>query len=118
MNNSYGWTIPQKLLVTSEFNKYFIKNYNKDGHIGYFVEVDVKYSEQLHETHNDLTFLRERIEIEKLQKLVCDLNDKKEYISLKQALHHGLVFQKVYRVIKFHQKSWLKPYTDMNIELR
>ena len=38
--------------------------------------------------------------------------------SLKQALNHGLKFKKIHRIIEFNQKSWLKPYTDMNTELR
>ena len=37
--------------------------------------------------------------------------------NLKQALNHGLVLKKVYRVIKFNQKAWLKPYIDMNTKL-
>ena len=37
---------------------------------------------------------------------------------LKQALNHGLVLKKVHRVIQFNQKDWLKPYIDMNTELR
>ena len=47
---------------------------------------------------------------------------KKKYIvhikSLKQALNHGLKLKKVYRIIEFKQEAWLKPYIDMNIELR
>ena len=37
---------------------------------------------------------------------------------LKQAFNHGLVFEKVHRVIQFNQKDWLKPYIDMNTKLR
>ena len=38
--------------------------------------------------------------------------------NLKQALNHGLVFKKVHKVIKFNQNAWLKPYIDMNTDLR
>ena len=38
--------------------------------------------------------------------------------SLKQALNHGLKFKKVHRIIEFNQEAWLKPYIDMNTELR
>ena len=38
--------------------------------------------------------------------------------NLKQALNHGLVFKKVHKVIKFNQNAWLKPYIDMNNDLR
>ena len=38
--------------------------------------------------------------------------------SLKQALNHGLKFKKVHIIIEFNQKAWLKPYIDMNTELR
>ena len=37
--------------------------------------------------------------------------------NLKQALNNSLVFKKVFRVIKFNQYAWLKPYMDMNIDL-
>ena len=47
---------------------------------------------------------------------------KKKYVvhinSLEQALNHGLKLKKVYRVIEFNQEEWLKPYIDMNTELR
>ena len=37
---------------------------------------------------------------------------------LKQTLNHGLVLKKVYRMIKFNQKVWLKSYIDKNTNLR
>ena len=51
-----------------------------------------------------------------------ELKNLKEYVihirNLKQALNQGLVLKKLYRVIKFDQKSWLKPDIDINTELR
>ena len=37
---------------------------------------------------------------------------------MKQASNHGLKLKKVHRIIEFNQKAWLKPYIDMNTELR
>ena len=45
--------------VLSQFNKDFIKNYNEQSDQGYFIKVDVQYTEKLHELHNDLPFLRQ-----------------------------------------------------------
>ena len=62
------------------------------------------------------------MKIDKCKKLVCNLRNKKKYVvhikSLKQALNHGLKFKKVHRIIEFNQEAWLKPYIDMNTELR
>ena len=53
-NNLYGWAISQKLPVNgfkwveklSRFNEIFIKNYNENIDIGYFLELDIDYSEK------------------------------------------------------------------------
>ena len=37
---------------------------------------------------------------------------------MKQALNHRLKLKKIHGVIEFNQKEWLKPYIDMNTELR
>ena len=62
------------------------------------------------------------MKIDKTQKLVCNLRDKKKYVIhvsiLKQALNHGLKLKKVHRVMKFNQEAWLKKYIDINTELR
>ena len=53
----------------SEFNESFIKNYNEESDEGYFLEGDVQYPESLHNLHNDLPFLPERMKIKKLKNL-------------------------------------------------
>ena len=72
---------------------------------------------------SDFTFLPERKKIRKCNKLICDIQDKEKYVvhirALKQALNHGLILiLRVHRVIQFNQKAWLKPYINMNTELR
>ena len=62
------------------------------------------------------------MKIEKVKKLVANIDDKTEYVihirNLKQALNHGLVLKKLHRIIEFKQKAWLKSCIDMNINLR
>ena len=129
-NNLYGWAMSQKLPVnnfkwiedTSKINEKIIKNYYENSGKGYILEVDVKYPKELHDLHGDLPFLPKKMKIDKCKKLVCDLHNKKKYVvhikSLKQALNHGLKLKRVHRVIEFNQKAWLKPYIEMNTELR
>ena len=130
VNNLYGWAMSQKLPVnnfkwvedTSRINEEFTKKYNENSNKGYILEVDVKYPKKSRDLHSDLPFLPRRMKISKCEKLVCNLHNKKKYAvhikSLKQALNHGLKLKRVYRIIEFNQKAWLKPYTDMNTELR
>ena len=105
--NNFEW-----IKDTSQFNEDFIKNDNEESDKGYFLEVDIQYLEKLHDLHNDLPFLPERIKIEKVEKLVANFHDKTEYVihirNLKQALNHGLVLKKFHRVIIFNQNAWLK----------
>ena len=83
--NNFEW-----IKNTSQFNEDFIKNYNEESHEGYFLEVDVQYLEKLHELHNDLPFLPERMKIEKIEKLVANLHDKTEYVLHIRNLKLGL----------------------------
>ena len=131
-NNLYGWAMSQKLPVKdfkwikkkelSNFNIGFIKNYDENGNIGYFLEVSIDYPKELFNLHKDLPFLPENKKGNKVEKLICSIEDKKKYVirirTLKQALNNGLKFKKVHRVIQFKQKAWLNVYTDMNSEKR
>ena len=88
-NNLHGWAMALKLPVNgfmwyneylSDFNEDFIKNYNENSDIGYFLEVDVEYPKKLFSSHKDLPFLPERKKLEKVEKLVCSIEDKGRYV--------------------------------------
>ena len=72
--------------------------------------------------HSDLAFLPERMKINKCTKLKCTIQNKENYVihirALKQAVSHRLELTKVHRTIEFDQEAWLKPYIDMNTDLR
>ena len=86
-----------------------LKNYpcivlnGENSNTGYFLELDVEYPKTLFNSHKDLPFLPERKKVEKVEKLICSIEDKEKYVIhirvLKQALNHGLVLKKVHRVI-------------------
>ena len=69
--NNFAW-----IKYSSQFNDDFIKNYNEESDEGYFLEVDVKYLEIVHELHNDLPFLPERMKIRKVGKLATNQHNK------------------------------------------
>ena len=65
---------------TSQFSKDFIETYNEDRDEGYFLEVDGQNPEELDELYEDLHFLPERMKIERVEKPLASLHDKKEYV--------------------------------------
>ena len=77
-NNLYGKTMSEKLPVDglewvediSEIDENFIKNYNEDSNVGYFIEADIEYPRELHNKHSDLPFLPEGIKVNKCKKFV------------------------------------------------
>ena len=98
-NNLYGWAMFQKFSVSgfelvktfSKFNESFIKTSNENSNRGYSLEEDVEYPKILFSLHKYLPFLPEKKKIEKCNKLVCDIQDKENYVvhirALKQALN-------------------------------
>ena len=125
-NNLYGWAVSQPL-STGGF-KWVDVNHNEISELatrtdkGYILEVDVTYPKELHNPHNDLPFMCERMEINGVEKLVSNLMDKKNYVihiqALNQALQHGLILDRIHRAIEFNQSPWLKTYIDFNTQLR
>ena len=110
-NNLYGWAISQPL-PTGGF-KWVDVNPNTISELatrtdkGYVLEVDVSYPKELHNPHNDLPFMCERMEINEVENLVPNLRDKKNYIinikALNQALQLGLRLDVIHQAIEFDQ---------------
>ena len=46
-------------------------NYDESSDKGYILQVDVEYLKYLHDLHNDLPFLSERMKINKCNKLIA-----------------------------------------------
>ena len=125
-NNMYGWAMSQPL-PTGGF-KWVDENPNEISELatrtdkGYLLEVDVSYPKELHNPHNGLPFMYERMEINGVEKLVPNLRDKKNYVihiqALNLVLQHGLRSDRIHRAIEFDQLPWLKTYIDFNTQLR
>ena len=130
VNNLYGWAMIKNLPIgkfkrakkPSINTEQAIKMYDENSDCGAILEVDIEYPIQTRIRHKDLPFFPQRKKINKTHKLVSTLDDKENYVihiaALKQALNHGLKLKKVHRVIEFKQEAWLKPYIDMNTDLR
>ena len=81
----------QKLPVTglkwktdmSIFDEELTKNYDENSNRGYIVGADVEYPKDLHDLHSDLSFLPGRMTINKCNKLVRNLYDKKTFCAHK-----------------------------------
>ena len=130
-NNLYGCAMSEKLpihsfkwLTSGEMEKLFnnqvVQIWEKTPCI---LEVDLEYPENLHDLHNDYPFCPERVECKNgVEKLIPNLRDKTKYVihykNLIQCLKAGLKLKKIHRGIKFIESEWMKPYIEMNTNLR
>ncbi|XP_025415269.1 uncharacterized protein LOC112686983 isoform X2 [Sipha flava] len=127
-NNLYGWAMSQYM----PYGRFKWVEPTLDGlydltdtsNIGRIFEVDISYPKELHDLHNDLSFLSNNVipSDSKIKKLMVTLHHKKNYIihykNLQQAIENGLVVEKVHKVIEFNQSLWLAKYISLNTEMR
>jgi len=84
----------------------------------------LEYPDELHDFHNDYPLAPENIKVNKVHKLIPNLNNKKKYVvhyrNLQLYERLGLRITKYHRGIKFkfYETRWLKKYIDKNTELR
>ena len=118
-NNLYGWAM-SKPLPTGGFK--WMQNLNNWRNRPCILEVDLEYPESIHDAHNDYPLAVESVRLDKVDKLVPNLNDKVRYVvhrdNLKLYESLGLKIKKIHRGIAFNESAWLKTYIDLNTNLR
>ena len=133
-NNLYRHSVSQKLPYDEiKFIKIVILesilNFSDDSDIDYFVEVDLRFPENMKEktiifpfapvnkkiNPNDFSGYMKAIKpgtYTQTKNLICDWSDKKNYLILYRMLKfyvgHGMTVKKVHEVISFKQSKWLK----------
>ena len=120
-NNLYGWGM-SKPLPTHNFewmNESELEAWKNHACI---LEVDLEYPRRLHDLHSDYPLAPEQVKVNKVDKLIPNLRDKKKYVihceNLKQYLSLGLKLTKIHRGIKFEASQWLEKYINLDTELR
>ncbi|KAK5641924.1 hypothetical protein RI129_010471 [Pyrocoelia pectoralis] len=129
VNSLYGVTMCEPLpygdfSFVNDFENLDLLNHPDDADIGYIVECDLDYPQELHSLHSDLPLGPEHMipPGSKIKKLLLTLYPKRNYIvhyrNLKLYVRHGLQLIKIHRVLRFKQSPWLKKYIDLNTHMR
>ena len=120
-NNLYGWAMsePQPHKNFKWMNADELENWSSKPCI---LEVDLEYPKELHDKHNEYPLAPERLLVDKVEKLVPNLNDKTKYVlhheNLKLYLRLGIKLTKIHRGITFVETDFMKSYIDLNTDMR
>ena len=123
-------------------DEFDVMSINEKSPIGYFLEVDLEYPDELHELHNDFPLAPEKlavssdmlskyckkiadkyeIKVGDVKKLIPNLDNKTNYVvhyrNLQLYLPLGMKVTKIHRVLECKQSDWMKKYMDFNTEKR
>ncbi len=147
-NNLYGGIMEKEFLplsgfkIMETFDLECLLSTPSDSDVGYILELDLEYPEELHDLHSDFPLAPEKTVVEELwlspyqkalrnrmrtnvqksKKLLQTLHKKFNYTvhyrTLQLYVQLGLKITKVHRVLQFRQSKWLQPYVTYNGELR
>ncbi|XP_048479424.1 uncharacterized protein LOC119694216 [Plutella xylostella] len=130
-NNLYGHAMCQAMPVSNfqfipsnQIQDFDVMQIKDNSAFGFILEVDLEYSEDLHDYHSDLPFAPEKfVPIGgKTKKLVANLYNKFNYVIhyvyLQECIKNGLILKKIHKILKFRQEKYLKQYIDLNTKLR
>jgi len=79
VNNQYGWAM-SKPLPTHGFEWMNEEQLEDWRSFSCILEVDLEYPESLHDLHNDYPLAPERVTVNKVEKLIPNLRNKKKYV--------------------------------------
>ena len=143
-NNLYGHSISEPLPYDEiKFDNNVelenILNTPDDSDIGYFIEVDLTYPNNIKEKTKNFPFAPVNKKINpdnfsdymkeikpdtciQTKKLLCDFSEKKVYLvhyrMLKFYVRHGMIVDKVHNIISFRQSRWLEKYINFFTQKR
>ena len=147
MSNLYGWAMSGYLPYggfkwLKNVDGFDVNSINKKSPIGYILEVDLEYPDELHELHNDYPLAPEKlavssdmlskyckkiadkyeIKVGDVKKLIPNLGNKTNYVvhyrNLQLYLSLGMKLTRIHKVLRFKQSDWMKEYIDFNTEKR
>ena len=147
MNNLYGWAMSEYLPYggfkwLKNVDEFDVMSVSEKSPIGYFLEVDLEYPDELHELHNDYPLAPEKFAVSSdmlsnyckkiadtheakvgdVKKLIPNLSSKTNYVvhykNLQLYLSLGMKLTKIHRELKFKQSDWMKKYIDFNTKKR
>ena len=146
-NNLYGWAISE-YLPYGEFewlknvHELDVMSINEKSDLGYILEVDLKYPNQLHDLQYDYPLAPEKlavtndilsnyckstadkykIKVGNVKKLIPNLGNKTKYVvhyrNLQLYLSLGMKLTKIHRALQFKQSNWMKKHIDFNTKKR
>ena len=145
MNNLYGLAmkvyLPQGgFKCLKNVDGFDVSSISKKSPIGYILEADLEYSDDLHALHNVYQLVPEKLAISydmqsdyckksadkyeikfgDVKKSIPNLGNKTNYVlhyrNLQLCLSLGIRLTKIHRVLKFKQSDWTKKYIDFNTE--
>ena len=145
MNNLYGLAmkvyLPQGgFQWLKNVDGFDVSSISKKSPIGYILEADLEYPDELHALHNDYQLVPEKLAISydmqsdyckksadkyeikfgDVKKSIPNLGNKTNYVlhyrNLQLCLSLGMRLKKIHRVLKFKQSDWTKKYIDFNTE--
>ena len=146
MNSFYGWAISEYLPYggfkwLKNVDGFDVMAISEKSKIGYFLEVDLEYPDELCELHNDYPLAPEKLPISSdmlskyckkiakyeikvgdIRKIIPTLGKKTKYVlhykNLQLYLSWGIKLTKIHTALKFKQSDWMKKHIDFDTEKR